>query len=603
MKRILQNTLIKRKITYLLTLAIVGIVVTAAFSFYTINKVKINSKTYKEINLNNELLSDITPPAYYVMEAYMRCKEFAINYKISDINRIKREFNTLQKEYFTRHGYWLKNIEDEKLKKILTENSYSMGVKFFDIINNDYISALESKDYTRITLILENEIKQAFYDHYLFIDKAADITSKRKVHLEKKSRILLFRSNIILIIFIVGVITVLLLISLLIKKSITNSMNLVGEGFKESSNGDLSTRVENLYRDEIGLIGEYFNYLLDNMSYMIGGVKDTTLTLSEVDTVFNKNMDHTIEAINLITKSISDIRELIELQGTGMDSSQLKVKGIVNKIEILNKEIEVQSKNINGSIDSIERIGSNINSISSKLDESGQTIKKLKEASDKGKRQIEKVSDLVKNVDTDSQELIKATQIIQKIAHKTNLLAMNAAIEAAHAGNAGKGFSVVASEIRKLAEDSNSYGRQIIGKLKELKTSIENVSELSENTKSDFNNIHHLSNLVMEKDESVKDFIFHQGVGGNEVLNSVSQIKESTISVKNYSGDILLYSNGVMNEITRLATATSQIVENINNINRDSSEIGKKVDETYRYKYISQKKVEDLITSINKFKV
>lgn len=603
MKRVLYNTFIKRKITYLVVLSITGFAFIAALGFYTISKVKINSSKYHELALNNILLADIKPPTYYLIEANLKCHEFVLDYKVSAPDRIRREFAELEAAYVKRQKFWQDHLSDGELKKYLTQKAYSKGLAFFNVINIELIPAFEDKDPERISLVMENSIGPAFYNHYIFVEKAAKIAEKRKVSLEKESNSLLFRSQIILISCVSIVTVIILIINLFIKKSITKSMNLVGEGFKESSGGDLTTRVENLFNDEIGVIGEYLNTLLDSFSMMIGGVKDTTFTLSEVENIFHKNMDHTIESISKISLKISDIRGLIELQGSGVDSSQGKVQNIVNKIENLNKEIESQSLSIAGSIDNIEKIGFNTQSISRKLEESGELIKELKGASDKGKTQINSVSKLLSQVNEESVELINATKIIQKIASQTNLLAMNAAIEAAHAGEAGKGFSVVASEIRKLAEDSNSQGKEITDKLKCLKRSIEEVSNLSESTNLDFNMIHYLSNEVMAKDESIKEFICQQEVGGNEVLVSVGKIKESTNSVKNHSGDILDYTNGMMEEIQRLTNATNKIVDNINSINMDSSEISKKAQETWNHRQVSKQKVDDLLVKINKFKV
>lgn len=185
-----------------------------------------------------------------------------------------------------------------------------------------------------------------------------------------------------------------------------------------------------------------------------------------------------------------------------------------------------------------------------------------------------------------SAGLLEASSIVQNIAAQTNLLAMNAAIEAAHAGESGKGFAVVADEIRKLAEQSNSQGKSITVKLKELLSVIENVVENAKDVQKQFEVIFDLTNSVRQQENIIKNAMDEQSEGSHQVLHSISEIHSSTEVVKNNS-TILLdggkaivsgmenlanESNEIYNAISGIVSATDQIKGSVDRINEESEQ-------------------------------
>ena len=203
------------------------------------------------------------------------------------------------------------------------------------------------------------------------------------------------------------------------------------------------------------------------------------------------------------------------------------------------------------------------------LQKNSVSVDELARSSELGKKEIDQVSQIVKSITKDSEGLREASAMIQNIANQTNLLAMNAAIEAAHAGDFGKGFAVVADEIRKLAEDSNNQGKKISDDLEKLKTSIDLCYGASTAALNQFEIVFELTRLVKDQESIVKNAMTEQSVGGASVLNAIRQINEITYDVKNNSSLMLSGSKNVLQEITNSMNEMSSGSEMVNTSTKD----------------------------------
>jgi len=165
----------------------------------------------------------------------------------------------------------------------------------------------------------------------------------------------------------------------------------------------------------------------------------------------------------------------------------------------------------------------NIQSTNDILQKNNETVEQMMMGADKGKKGMDDVADLVKEISTNSEGLMEAVSAIQNIADQINLLAMNAAIEAAHAGESGKGFAVVAEEIRKLAENSNTKGRSITNVLGQLKKSIDQVSEATSNTQKLFESFYELAKVVNQQESIIKNAMEEQNSGSKQILENLQR--------------------------------------------------------------------------------
>ncbi len=186
---------------------------------------------------------------------------------------------------------------------------------------------------------------------------------------------------------------------------------------------------------------------------------------------------------------------------------------------------------VNTSSSAIEEMIANIQSINNILNTNSSTMLNLSEATKTGKTSIEEISVLVGEIEKSSNGLSEMSNVIQQIASQTNLLAMNAAIEAAHAGEFGKGFSVVADEIRKLAESSGKEAKQISEVLKKVKSLIDSTFGKTVAVKQDIDNIVTLAVQVSNQEDVVKNAVSEQNEGGQQLLESLQMMRDNTMKV------------------------------------------------------------------------
>ena len=208
----------------------------------------------------------------------------------------------------------------------------------------------------------------------------------------------------------------------------------------------------------------------------------------------------------------------------------------------------------------------NIQSVTKTLIENDKNFIALADASEHGKSGLQGVVTKIQEIARDSEGLLEINSVMENIASQTNLLSMNAAIEAAHAGESGKGFAVVAGEIRKLAELSGQQSSNTAAMLKKIKSSIDSITKSSDDVLNRFDLIDAGVKTVSQHGQNIRAAMEEQELGGRKILESVSRLREISVSVNKGTEEVSITVDEVMESASEFMSISNQIVGSMNKI-------------------------------------
>ncbi|MDR1047826.1 MAG: methyl-accepting chemotaxis protein [Treponema sp.] len=384
-----------------------------------------------------------------------------------------------------------------------------------------------------------------------------------------------------------------------ISRPIVQTMTIL----KDVSEGDLTSQIDIHSKDEVGELAGYINFTIDKIKSLIVAIRNQSSTLSDIGSDLSSNMDETAAAINEITANIQSIKTRVINQSASVTETNATMEQITVNIDKLSGHVERQSASVAQSSSAIEEMLANIQSVTQTLVKNTDNVKELMNASEVGRTGLQEVAADIQEISRESEGLLEINAVMENIASQTNLLSMNAAIEAAHAGEAGKGFAVVADEIRKLAENSGEQSKTISTVLKKIKDSIDKITKSTDNVLKKFEAIDGGVKTVSDQEENIRNAMEEQSAGSKQILEAIGQLNEATLMVKGGSQEMLEGSRQVIEESKNLELATAEITNGMNEMATGADQINVSVNHVNGISGKNKENIDALVGEVSKFKV
>lgn len=439
----------------------------------------------------------------------------------------------------------LQKEEEECLAKI--ESVASEYTKNISIVKELHKEGLSPYEIDQIVKVDDNPAYTAF-ETIDVIFRQLEIESENHMNstINNTKKYLMFAFIALLI--VTGGIVLGIFIS--INKTLSKAATQMGE--IAIGTGDLTYRLEVLSDDEVGQLAVSFNQMMEKLQGIILQIQETAKSGDFIINELSYNTDEIVRATEDITNSSKDIQKKSSTLAVQTSSADTNISSILESIGVIASSAETESSAVEESSSSIVEMVASIKNITRISKERSSQILELSESARFGKHEMDQTVTDIQNIAASADSIQEVLSVIKSISSQINLLAMNAAIEAAHAGDAGKGFSVVADEIGKLAESTSVNSGRIDVSIKEI---IDRIHRASKRSIKTGNAIDHIA----VETESVSQSM-------TEILNALSEISEGTNHITEALSELINISGQVRD-------ATSIVVEESHSSQRSIGDI------------------------------
>lgn len=487
----------------------------AVLAYRTLEQVSINGPLYQELNLNQELRADILPPPMYIIEPYLLALQINQSTDQNEIAALSEKGETLQFEFETRHEYWEKALIDPSMSDMFNSTAYNAAMEFFRVRDEQFMPAIKAADRAAAASAL-NQMHQSYEKHRFAIDSVVkSAESKSQVLLsesEDKVEAGKYRAGV-LGLFIVLVVLVMAWVARRAALVLSDRVSIVSAIAGKVASGDLTVEPPaTMDSDETAMLLRAIGTMTHSLRNLVTRVKQASIELMSTATEFaatSRQQESTVQGFSAST----------------------------NQIAAAAKEISATSQELMSTMDGVNLVASQ----TADLAEQGKAgLRHLDDTMDRLARTSSAMSARLAAIREEASEITGVVTTISKVADQTNLLSINAAIEAEKAGEQGLGFLVLAREIRRLADQTAVATLDIEQMVKQMQAAV--------------------SAGVMEIDRFAEEV--RTGIGGVERVGGqfgqiVSQVKSLSERFDQVNGGMRSQSHGAR----QISEAMGQLIE------------------------------------------
>ena len=554
-----RNLKLWHRFTLLIGLFALGFIVYGVWSFKTLNEIMVNGPIYQRIVQGKDLIADILPPPEYIIESYLVTLQLSEADNSSEQDRLIERLKKLKGEYDERHRFWLKEELSKDLSELFLQQAHPQAVDFYNIAFNEYIPAVKKPDKNAATQAMAR-MKPAYEMHRSAIDKVVELVGKRNQADEADAKARIKSAGHLLLTILIVSLGAAVAVATTILRGLLARLGGEPEYAVKIAHDiaacNLNINIETRPGDESSLLAS-MKAMQGSLALIIGNVNSSVFKLEQAaaqltqtselagnNDLHQQNVSHSmaaaVEEMSATVVEITATMEELSASSTQIADHSTSV------VEIANHTLDNSKK---GS-DSMQQLLTRMGDIRSGNQNS------LKEIVELGAR---------------SKEISKVMEIINTIADQTKLIAFNAALEAASAGESGRRFGVVAAEIRRLADSVTDSTNEIENKIQEIQSSISRLVVTSEKGTSTID-----AGMAASADTAryLDDLVDAAG----QTSSAAQQISLSTQQQKTASSQVV----SALREIVTASTHTAQSIRSITEIGNEMNLISHELSELVR---------------------